>query len=383
MGMRRQTYGKETSEGEHKHGKDVQESERQYQDLYEEAPIAYISLGIDGNIQRANQRASELLGYPIEKLTRRSVFSLCADTPNGKTKANKVFLKALTGKEIREEELEVLRADGKKLAISLSIRPIMDGSGQVTACRSAVIDITERKQAEKAIINLDRVKSEFLSNISHELRTPLQPIRGLTKLILDGKVPDPETQREFLTTIESESQHLSVLVDNLLDMSRLESSRFTIQKRRLPIRDIILGTVETFRSLANMKNIIIIEDIPAKLPEIEADGERLRQVITNLLSNATKFSEPGSNITVKAVAETAGLLVQVVDNGIGIPKKAMPHLFERFYRVGDTAWIGGTGSGLYISRQIIEAHGGRIWAESKKGKGSTFSFYLPLNEPAE
>ena len=116
---------------------------------------------------------------------------------------------------------------------------------------------------------------------------------------------------------------------------------------------------------------------------MKADGERLRQVIINLLSNATKFTEPGGNVTVKAVAETAGLLVQVADNGIGIPKKTIPHLFERFYRVGDAAWIGGAGLGLYISSQIIEAHGGRIWAESKKGKGSTFSFFLPLDDLAE
>jgi signal transduction histidine kinase len=126
------------------------------------------------------------------------------------------------------------------------------------------------------------------------------------------------------------------------------------------------------------EGITINTDIPEALPEVEADGERLKQVLNNLLSNAIKFSNGGSRVTVRSEAKNGELMVRVNDQGIGVPEEAMKHLFERFYRATDTARVGGTGLGLYISKQIVEAHGGYIWAESKVGEGSTFSFALPL-----
>jgi len=240
--------------------------------------------------------------------------------------------------------------------------------------------VEEKRRAEEALRELDRMKSEFISNVSHELRSPLHAIRGFTKLLLEGKVPYPEIQREFLSVIDKQSQRLGVLIDGLFDLSRLESGRFQIQKQRLSIRDVIHKAVESFYSLASDKGIVISEDIPATLPEIEADGERVSQVMVNLLSNAIKFSNGGRSVIVKGGAKDGELVVQVTDHGIGIPKEAMPHLFERFYRAEDSMARGGAGLGLYISRQIIEAHGGRIWAESKVGKGTTVSFALPLNE---
>jgi signal transduction histidine kinase len=240
----------------------------------------------------------------------------------------------------------------------------------------------ERKRAEETLRQLDRerMKSEFISNVSHELRTPLHLIRGFTKLMLEGKVPDPETQKEFLGIVDEQSQRLSTQIASLLDKSRLESGRFTIQKQRLLIRDIIHQAVESFYSLASAKGIVISEDIPATLPEIEADRERLEQVMANLLDNAIKFSNGGRSVMVKGEVKDGELLVQVTDQGIGIPKEAMPHLFERFYRAEDSMARGGAGLGLHISKQIIEAHGGRIWVESKVGKGTTVSFTLPLNQ---
>jgi two-component system sensor histidine kinase VicK len=134
-----------------------------------------------------------------------------------------------------------------------------------------------------------------------------------------------------------------------------------------------------FHSLAREKDITFNEIIPAKLPKIEVDIERMRQVIINLVGNAIKFSDPSSSVNVKVAARDGELLFQVADHGIGMKEEAMKHLFERFYRVEGETVRGGTGLGLYISKQIIEAHGGRIWAESKFGQGSTFSFTLPLN----
>jgi len=260
-----------------------------------------------------------------------------------------------------------------------TISPVFDEQGHVVHCVHVSRDISERKQAEEKLRKIDRMKMEFLSNVSHELRTPLQSISGFVKLIITGKVPDPETQQEFLQIVDRESWHLGNLINGLLDMSRLESGRFQINKSFVPLGDAITDSVKIFHSLAREKNIELTEDIPSQLPEMEVDAERLRQVVINLLSNAIKFNDPGGNVNFKAERRNGEILFEVSDNGIGISEDAMKHLFERFYRAEDKLARGGTGLGLYITKQIIEAHGGRVWVESKIGEGSTFSFTLPIN----
>jgi len=269
---------------------------------------------------------------------------------------------------------------------ALAIKAMQEGAqdylvkGQVDGnlLRRSIRYAIERKRAEEERRELDRMKSEFIANISHELRTPLHSIRGFTRLLLQDKVTEPEVQREFLTIVDDQSENLEKLIDNLLDASRIESGRFKVQKHRLLIKDLISEVVGSFYTIASEKGITINADITEALPEVEADGERLKQVLNNLLSNAVKFSNGSSSVTVTGEAKDDELIVRVIDQGIGIPEEVRQHLFERFYRAKDTARVGGTGLGLYISKQIIEAHGGRIWVESKVGEGSTFSFTLPL-----
>jgi signal transduction histidine kinase len=141
----------------------------------------------------------------------------------------------------------------------------------------------------------------------------------------------------------------------------------------------MIDTIKGFQTLARDKNISLKEDIPANLPEMEVDDERMRQVFFNLLSNAIKYSDSGGSITVRAETHPGELLFRVSDHGIGMSPEAMKHLFERFYRIEENPARSGTGLGLYITKQIIDAHGGRIWAESKVNQGSTFSFTLPYN----
>jgi len=272
-------------------------------------------------------------------------------------------------------EIDIVRRDGKPgVAEMRVVETKWDGE---TAYLASVRDITERKQVEGKLRELDRMKSELISNISHELRSPLHATQGFTKLMLQKKVPDPETQEEFLAIIDEQIERLGRLIDDLLDMSRFEAGRFSIQKRQTSVRDVIHDAVGSFDCLAKEKSLTINEDIPASLPKIEIDEERLEQVMVNLLSNAIKFRKDNSPIMVKVENSGSELLVQVIDHGIGIPTEAMPHLFEKFYRAKDAMARGGTGLGLYISKQIIEAHGGRIWAESEPGKGSTFYFTIP------
>ncbi len=261
--------------------------------------------------------------------------------------------------------------------------PIFNEQGSVEYCVHIARDITERKQAEENLQKIDRMKMEFLSNVSHELRTPLQSISGFVKLIIDGQVSDLETQQEFLQIVDRETWHLGNLINGLLDMSRLESGRFQINKTLVPLSEAITDSIKIFYSLAREKNIELTKDIPVQLPEIEVDAERFRQVIINLLSNAIKFCDPGGNVNFKSEIRNGEILFEVSDNGIGISEDATEHLFEKFYRVEDKLARGGTGLGLYITKQIVEAHGGRIWVKSKIGEGSTFSFTLPLNGKGE
>ncbi len=247
------------------------------------------------------------------------------------------------------------------------------------AIEGFVTDITERKLAEEALQEVDRLKSEFVANVSHELKTPLQAITGSTRLILAKKVPDHETQREFLTIIDKQSKRLTELINDLLDASRMESGRFSIDRVPTDVGEIVHAAIEETGSIAGEKGISIHADVSLSPARALSDATRIKQVIINLLGNAIKFSDEGSTITVRVEQTNSEVLTQVSDHGCGIPDDAIPKLFDRFHQIDGSATrnSGGSGLGLYISKQIVDAHGGQMWVESKLGEGSTFSFTLP------
>jgi nitrogen-specific signal transduction histidine kinase len=228
---------------------------------------------------------------------------------------------------------------------------------------------------------LQRRQSEFVATVSHELRTPLHSIWGFVKLLLAGKVQDEKVRGEFLGIIDRECAHLAALVGDFLDVSKIEAGRMEMRKEPLSLDELVTKTVAAFKTVADEKALTIDTDLPTDLPPVDGDTERLGQVLANLVSNAMKFSEAGGRIMVRARVEGPELVVSVQDQGIGMATEALPHLFERFYQADDsgTRWRGGTGLGLYISRQIVDAHGGRIWVDSNVGEGSTFSFALPMH----
>ena len=274
-------------------------------------------------------------------------------------------------------ELEIVQGDDETTVAEMRVVETQ-WEGEVVRLAS-LRDITERKQIENGLWKLDSMKSKFIDSISHELRTPIHSIMGFSSLMMDGKVTDSETQRNFLTRINKLSQKLAMLIDDLLDASRIETGEFGIRKRSLSVQRVIGDVVDELFGLALKKGMAIVKDMPQQLPEIEADEERLKQVMVNLIGNAIKFGEIGSEVIVSAEIGNRELLVRVADQGIGISKDDIPHLFDRFYR-GDnleTHGMEGTGIGLHISRQIVEAHDGKIWVNSQPGEGSTFSFALP------
>jgi len=277
-------------------------------------------------------------------------------------------------------ELHRTRKDGTVFPALISVTRFSDKYGKSTGLLSIVRDITDRKEIEDRLIEVDRLKSEFIANTSHELRTPLQSIMGFAKLLLSGKVKDSERQQEFLQIIEKQSEHLVMLINDLIDVQRLESGRFHVEKVDVKIDEVIADALRELNAMAVEKGIEISEQYPSSLPVVKADGLRIKQVIINLVGNAIKFSYDGGRIWVKADVDGGDLLVQVKDQGIGIAKKSVGHIFERFHQVDGslTRKEQGTGLGLYIVKQIVEAHLGRVWVESEKGKGSTFSFAIPL-----
>jgi PAS domain S-box-containing protein len=356
----------------------LKQSEEKYRELINTSTDAIVSTDPKMLITIWNNGATRMFGYTEKEMLGQSILTVFP-ADSYKDISREIINIRNTGKgEFNNKIFEVsgLKKDCSTIPIevSLSTRE-SDGNYIITAI---IRDITTRKEAEKKLREIDQMKSEFLSNVSHELRTPLQSISGFTKLIMTGKVPDPTTQHEFLNIIDRETMHLGNLINSLLDMSRLESGRFKIYKKPTSLSDIFTYSVKMFQSLAREKDINLTESISPELPEIEVDGERMRQVVINLVGNAVKFSDPGSSVHIKVEVQNKELLFQVIDHGTGIREEAMKHLFERFYRAEGETVKGGTGLGLYISKQIIDAHGGRIWAESEFGKGSIFSFTLPL-----
>ncbi len=353
----------------------LKQSEEKYRTIFENTGTAIAIIETDNTISMVNDEFAKIVGTTKEEIEGKIKWTDMVVEED--LEKMKVFhrMRREGGKAPRDYEFKF--RDGRKQVktAALVIALIPDTQQSLVS----ITDITERKETEEKLRKIDQMKSEFLSNVSHELRTPLQAIGGFTKLLLAGQVPDPATQQEFLQIIDRETLHLGNLINSLLDMSRLEAGRFQINRRPTPVRDVIIDSLNSFHSLAREKDITLNEEIPEHLPEMEVDGERLRQVVINLLSNAIKFSNPGGVVTVRAEKRNGDLLLQVADRGIGIKREDAQHLFERFYRAEGELVRGGTGLGLYISRQIIAAHGGRIWAESELGKGSTFSFTLPLN----
>jgi signal transduction histidine kinase/CHASE3 domain sensor protein len=236
----------------------------------------------------------------------------------------------------------------------------------------------ERKGRELAAAS--RHKSEFLANMSHELRTPLNAVLGYAELIQDGIYGDvPDKMHGVLERIQQNGRHLLGLINDVLDLSKIEAGQLTLSPVDYSMRELVLDVVSATEALAAEKKLALEVDAPADLPHGRGDERRLTQVLLNLVSNAIKFTEAGS-VTIRASATDGSFLVAVTDTGVGIAEGDRERIFEEFQQVdtSSTRKKGGTGLGLAIARRIVELHGGRIWVESTPGQGSTFAFTLPL-----
>lgn len=254
--------------------------------------------------------------------------------------------------------------------------PFVDSDGEV--CQLATFrDITERKKVEQELVKLDELKSELLSNVSHELRSPLTSIKGIITSLLQKDIElDKDTQEALLRGVCEESDRLASLVTNLLDMSRLEAGVWRPDKERCYISNIVEEVFERQKWIH--RGHIFEMELDPECAEACADYGQIKQVLINLTENAAAYSKQGSRIVIRTMALTAGMEVSVADEGVGIPQEELTKIFQKFSR-GTQAREkpGGIGLGLAICLAIVEDHGGRIWAESELGHGSTFHFTLP------
>ena len=269
--------------------------------------------------------------------------------------------------------------DQPMAALTLTTRDgrIIDVEGFTLSDRGyglLVRDVTREKQT-------DTLKSQLLATVSHELRTPLASIKGFASTLLRQDVRwDEATQREFLKIIEDEADRLTELIGDLLDMSQIEAGALRVAPVPIRLRPLVREVINETEARFGTEKHWFVMDFPAEVPHVRADAKRIRQVLRNLLENAIKYSPAGGQITLECKVETAQVVISVTDSGQGIPPEYLEKIFERFFQVDNssTRAAGGSGLGLAIVKAIVEAHGGKIWAESAVGKGSTFRFTLPI-----
>jgi len=336
--------------------------------------------GADGQTILVNPAAERILGTPGEQLLGRDftvLFSVFGEQGKDEAVAAMEALLSASASDVHKPYKMILEIDNRVIHAHLSpVRTQRDDFlGVVTILR----DVTKEVEA-------DRAKSEFVSNVSHELRTPMTAIKGYTDLLYAGAVgPINDDQQRFLGIIRNNADRLTALINDLLDISRVETGRVRFEPRPVQIGDVIADVVNALAVPAEAKQQTLTYEVVGGLPEIMGDRDRLNQVITNLVANAIHYTPEGGEIEVRSYPVEGAVRVDVRDTGIGIAPDDLGHIFERFYRADDplVQEAAGTGLGLSIVKMFVEMHGGRVWVESEVGKGSTFTIILPVPAQVE
>ncbi len=270
-------------------------------------------------------------------------------------------------RESGQEQVELLEVSRPEATLQAIITPVLEAGVQ-----SYLVILQDLTRVRK----LERVRRDFVSNVSHELRTPLASLKALVDTLRDGALEDPPAAQHFLDRIEVEVDALTQMVTELLELARIESGRAPLRLQPVAVDSIVRPAVERLAPQAERAGLELRVSVPDDLPQVLADAERARQVVTNLVHNAIKFT-PTGEIEITAGRQGEEVVISVRDTGVGISEADLPRIFERFYKADRARSGGGTGLGLAIAKHVVQAHGGRIWAESVEGRGSTFFFTLP------
>jgi len=316
-----------------------------------------------------NQAAQERLelisaepGRPVEEiLNNKELISMIQ-----KTRQSRV-------RHVRHEL--TLKSREQTLIFDCVFSCVTDDHGQVTAVIAVLHDITREKE-------IARMKNDFVSHVSHELKTPLASINAYAEMLVDGEAQDAGTVRQFCGIIQGQAQRLNRLIEDILNISRIESGMVKVNRDNHSLALVIRDAVEMIKSYAQEKNIEVKQPAAILFDQVSIDKDMMNQVVINLLSNAVKYTPSGGTITVNSQVNQADgtITVSVTDTGVGIPDEDLGKLFEKFYRVAaNNQYAKGTGLGLNLVKQIVETvHGGKVFVTSRQGQGSTFGFVLPL-----
>ncbi len=351
--------------------REVVEEKEELEQIIESVYAGLIMVARNGRIMQINQSAKEMLQL------------------DGVDFTGKTFTEVIVSDRVKEILNEALQ-DGSEVATEIETgsgpdanvyqsqsTPVRADDGSIIGAVAIFNDITE-------IRSLERMKTAFVSTVSHELRTPLTSIKGFISTLLadvDGYY-DSVTTREFYEIIDQECDRLTRLISDLLNVSRIEAGRaLDLNPKPVQLSSLIEKVVASQRSYASKHELITV-DID-NLPIIVADEDKVDQILTNLTSNAIKYSPEGGKVTIKGSYDDGRVLIAVSDEGIGIPKEHLSKVFDRFHRVDnrDTREVGGTGIGLFLVKHLVDAHGGEVWIDSEVGKGTTFTFSLPKTPP--
>jgi two-component system phosphate regulon sensor histidine kinase PhoR len=318
-------------------------------------------VGVEGKIVFANQAAEKLFNFQEKDVMSKPLIEAVHDH-----EADEILKMCLRTNQMQANQFESVISRRFIRAIAV---PLVQDS--LTGALLLFQDLTELR-------SLQTMRRELIGNISHELRTPLAGIKAMIETLKEVAIDDKQAATDFLSRIDGEIDRMTQMVSELAELSRIETGRAELRMSPLNLNQLAEEVAAQLNALAQRQQVTITTDLGPDLPIVRADNDRVRQALVNLVHNAVKFNHPRGRAVLSTKSEGQSVIVSVSDTGIGISKEELPHVFERFYKADKARAGGGSGLGLAIAKHIIQAHDGSIWAESEEGKGSTFSFSLPI-----
>lgn len=342
-----------------------------YEAIIASSDDAIVSKTLDGMITSWNQAAERLFGYTTQEAIGQSIMLIIPTELH--QEEEDILRKLRQGIHIKHYETVRVRKDGTRIEVSLSISPVKDRAGKIIGAAKIARDISERKE-------LERSKDVFISTASHELKTPMTTIKGLTQILLMKfeKQGIPEVV-SMLSKMNAQVDRLTKLVNELLDASKIQAGRLDYEAEPVDLAALVQEIVELLQPINPTHTLVVKETSQAW---IMGDKDHLGQVVTNLITNAIKYSPQAKTVEISLTTEDTTVMLTVRDYGVGIPKAHQGSIFDRFYRApgSQAKKISGLGLGLYISLDIVKRHGGEITVESEENQGTTFRVSLPLNK---